>query len=65
VVAVATGIAGTYVTQAEPSGGLATGFYVLLSFITLAASVVSISLGEGVGEEAWSEVWCYAYGGGA
>ncbi|CAM9928936.1 unnamed protein product [Scytosiphon promiscuus] len=45
--AVAAGISGIYVTQAEPYGGMATGFYFFLSVITLAASLVSVVLGEG------------------
>ncbi|CAB1116223.1 unnamed protein product [Ectocarpus sp. CCAP 1310/34] len=46
-VAMAAGTSGIYVTQGEASGGLATVFYALLSLVTLAASVVSIFLGEG------------------
>lgn len=48
--AVAAGISGIYVTQAEPYGGMATGFYLFLSVVTLAASLVSIIIGEGAGE---------------
>lgn len=49
-VAMAAGTSGIYVTQGEPSGGVATVFYALLSLLTCAASVVSIFLGEGASE---------------
>eukprot|EP00904_Undaria_pinnatifida_P004687 jgi/Undpi1/14219/HiC_scaffold_9.g03868.m1 len=48
--AVASGIAGVYITHSEPSGGTATVFFGLLSLATLVAATVSIMLGEGVGE---------------
>lgn len=48
--AFAAGVSGIYVTQSQASGGLATGFYIFLSLVTLVAAVVSIALGEGRGE---------------
>eukprot|EP00752_Nemacystus_decipiens_P015200 g13535.t1 len=47
VVAFAAGVSGIYVTQSQASGGLATGFYVFFSFVTLVAALVSIVLGDG------------------
>ncbi|CAM9525055.1 unnamed protein product [Pylaiella littoralis] len=48
LVAIATGIAGIHVTQAETSGGPSTGIYIFMSVITLGASLTSIMLSEGV-----------------
>lgn len=49
-IAVATGISGLMINGNEPYGGAATIFYVLLSVVTLIASWVSVSLGDGIGE---------------
>lgn len=50
-VAFAAGVSGIYVTQSQASGGLATGFYVFLSLVTMVAALVSITLGDGTGEQ--------------
>ena len=49
--AIGTGIAGLRVKSGEPFGGLGTRFYMSLSFVTLAASWVSVALGDGIGEQ--------------
>lgn len=44
------GIAGANISDRSPSGGVATGFFMCLSFVTLTAATVSVVQGDGRGE---------------